>query len=276
MAGYVFLAIFLLLSGYYFTVGNLLSGNGDIRTFFSSIIMVVMFLIPMLTMRTFAEERKMGTDQLLMASPVPMGRVVLGKYLAVLAVFGAGLFVTVSYVVILAVFGQFDGMVTAGNYVGILAAASAFIAVGLFLSALTGNQVVAGVLTYSCLMGLWLIGAADGYLSGPLKTLAEALSLGDKFREFAMGIFSVSSVVYYLTIAVLFLFLTTLFLEARRSGWNRFFLASGVLAVGIAVLSNTAAAAGTRNWGWRLDMTADKLYRISDTSEEVVRGCRCR
>lgn len=273
MAGYVFLAIFLLLGGYYFTVGNLLSGNGDIRIFFSSIITIVMFLIPMLTMRSFSEERKMRTDQLLMASPISFFKIVIGKYLAVLTVFMAGMAVTLSYVVILAVFGQFDVMVVVGNYVGMLVAASAFIAIGLFLSALTENQVVAGVLSYSILMGLWLVGMVGGFMAkGPLRTVVGYLSLSNQFREFAMGIFSASSVVYYLSLTLLFLFLTTLLLEARRSGFHVMMAAAGGLAVGIAVLSNTGVEAGTRNWGWKIDMTADKLYQVTDTTKEVVRN----
>lgn len=217
MVGYVFLCIFLLLSGYYFSVGNLLSQNGDIKGFFSSMILVIMFLIPMLTMRSFSEERKMRTDQLLLASPVPLGRIVLGKFLAVLTVFSVGLAVTLTYIVILAVFGSFEFLVVFGNYFGTLIAASAFIAVGMFLSALTENQVVAGVISYSTLLGLWLIGFVGSYIAkGPIHTLVTYLSLSNKFNEFAMGIFSMSSVVYYGSITVLFLFLTTRILEHRR------------------------------------------------------------
>ncbi|MEG1271205.1 MAG: ABC transporter permease, partial [Ruthenibacterium sp.] len=171
MVGYVYLAIFLFLSGYYFVVGNLLAGNGDIRNYFSSIITVVMFLLPMLTMRSFAEERKMRTEQLLLASPVSSAGVVMGKYLAVLSVFALGVLFTLLYVLVLALFGQFDIWVILGNYLGIFIAASSFIAIGMLLSALTENQVVACVITYCTLLCLWLVGYAGTYLTSPFAKM---------------------------------------------------------------------------------------------------------
>mgnify|MGYP003397210538 CR=1 FL=1 len=219
MIGYVYVTIFLFLSGYYFVVGNLLAGNGDIRNYFSSIITVVMFLLPMLTMRSFAEERKMRTEQLLMASPVSSAGIVIGKYLAVLSVFAFGLLFTLLYVLILMLFGQFDIWVILGNYVGMFVAASAFIAIGMLLSVLTENQMVAGVITYCTLLCLWLIGYAGTYLTSDFaKTLVSYLSLSNRFNEFAMGICSLSGMVYYSSIAGFFLFATTVLLEKRRMG----------------------------------------------------------
>ena len=217
MSGYVYLSIFLMISGYYFVTGNLLSGNGDMKNYFSSMVQVGMFLLPMLTMRSFAEEQKTGTNQLLMSSPVSGPGIVTGKFLAVLTVFAIGQSVSLIYGAILAAYGQFDPYLLSGSLAGTILAASAFISIGLFISSVTDSQVVAGVISYSILMGLWLIGYIGTFLSSsPLKALASYLSLSSKFMEFSMGLLSLTSVTYYISIAFLFLFFTILMQERRR------------------------------------------------------------
>lgn len=217
ITGYVFLAIFLFFAGYYFVVGNLLSQVGDISTFFLSIHTVVMFLLPLLTMRSFAEEAKLKTDQLLITSPLSLKKIVLGKFFAMLGFFATGLCVTLSYVAIIAFYGSFDILAALGNYTAMLLAAAAFIAIGIFISALTENQIVAAVLTYSVLMCLWVMDFLNTYVSSNmLKNIIKYCSFRSRFTELAMGIFSLSALVYYLSIILLFLFLTVYILDRRR------------------------------------------------------------
>lgn len=216
--GYIYLAVFALISGGCFVVYNLLPANGDIRSFFSPLMSIVLFLLPMLTMRSYAEERKMRTDQLLLSAPVRTGAVALGKFLAVLTIFAAGLAVTLLNVLALALLGQFDPLVLLGCYLGMLVSASAFIAIGLLVSALTENQIIACIVTYAVLLGLSLIGTAQRYI--PNEALAAAvgwLSLANRFAEFSMGIFDFATVVYYLSVTVFFLFAVTLLNEHRRA-----------------------------------------------------------
>lgn len=215
--GYVYLAVFALISGCYFLVYNLLPANGDIRSFFSPLMSTVIFLLPMLTMRSYAEERKMRTDQLLLSAPVRTGAVVLGKFFAVLTIFAAGLAVTLLNVLALALLGQFDPLVLLGNYLGMLVSASAFIAIGLLVSALTENQIIACIVTYAVLLGLSLIGMAQSYIpNAALAAAVGALSLANRFAEFSMGIFDFATIVYYLSVTVFFLFLVTVLNERRR------------------------------------------------------------
>lgn len=217
--GYVYLSIFLLIGGGYFVLYNLLPASGDIRNFFSPMMSTVIFLLPMLTMRTYAEERKMRTDRLLMSAPVSALAVALGKFFAVLSIFLLGLCGTLLYVLILGLMGQFDLMMLLGNYLGMTAAASAFIAIGLFISNLTENQIIACIVTYAVLLGLWVLGFAQGYLSSPfLQALVGYLSLSSRFTEFSMGILDVSTLVYYVSITGFFLFAITLTNEKRRLG----------------------------------------------------------
>ena len=215
--GYVYLGIFLLISGGYFTVYNLLQGSGDIRNFFSPLMSTVMFLLPMLTMRTYSEERKMRTDQLLLSAPIRSIDVAAGKFLAVLTIFSVGMVFTLLYVMVLAILGQFNLLMVVGNYLGMLVSASAFIAIGMFVSTLTENQIIACIVSYAVMLGLWIIGTVQSYLTNPvLKSLAGYLSVANRFSEFSMGIFDASTLVYYLSITVFFLFLVSLLTEHRR------------------------------------------------------------
>ena len=124
--GYIYLAVFSLISGFIFTTGNLLSQNGDIKSYFASICTVLVFLVPILTMRVFAEERKLRTLQLLLTMPLSLGDIVAGKFLATLTVFCIGLVPTLAYPLILAGYGSVELAVIAGNYLGLLMLVSAF------------------------------------------------------------------------------------------------------------------------------------------------------
>ena len=185
MIGYVYLGIFLLISGGYFAVYNLLQGSGDIRNFFSLLMSTVMFLLPMLTMRTYSEERKMRTDQLLLGAPIRSIDVAAGKFLAVLTIFSVGMVFTLLYVMVLAILGQFNLLMVVGNYLGMLVSASAFIAIGMFVSALTENQIIACIVRYAVMLGLWIIGTVQSYLTNPvLKSLPDTFRRQIGFRNF--------------------------------------------------------------------------------------------
>lgn len=223
--GYVFLAIFMLISGFYFTMGNLLSGSGSISYFFQSIISLLMYLIPMLTMRSFAEEKKIKTEQLLFTAPVSTTEIVLGKFLAAMSVFLCGLAVTLLYPIILALFSSnsFIGAIqnmfweTLGNYLAIILLVGAFVAIGIFISAITENQVVAAILSYVVLFGLWMSSSmATNSQNETLGSILTGLSLFIKYYEMTMGVFNPSSILFYITLIFVFLFLTVRVLERRR------------------------------------------------------------
>lgn len=216
MTGYIFLAIFLMITGVYFVMGNLMSQNGDIKTFFSSIFSVIIFLIPILTMRSFSEEKKQKTDELLFTSPVRITTVILGKFCATFFVFLAALCITLLYSVILAAFGSFDPVATAGNYAGMALMAAAFISIGLFISVQTESQLVSAIVTYGVLLLLYLMNSAKSFMHGFLGQIASFLAVTGHFEEFTYGIFNPVNVVYYLSITALFLFLSIYSLESKR------------------------------------------------------------
>jgi ABC-2 type transport system permease protein len=218
MIGYVYLSAFLLISGYIFTTGNLLSQNGDIKTYFASIFPVVIFLVPILTMRLFSEERKMRTLQLLFTMPVSIGGIVIGKFLATLSVFCMGLALTLLYPLILAWFGSVELMVVLGNYSGMILLVCACIAIGLFISALTENQIIAAVLTYSVLLALWLLDSAgQEIVKGLPGKFISYLSLNTHYREFTYGIFNPAGMVFFLTLTALFLVFSIMVVDGRKT-----------------------------------------------------------
>lgn len=215
--GYVFLAIFLFINAFYFLLQNLLTRSGDITDYFQSAVSLEMFLIPMLTMRSFAEERKQRTDVFLLTMPVDCREIVLGKFLAAESVLLAGLGATLAFPVILALCGSVQPMITLGNYLGILLLLSAFIAVGLFASALSENQIVAAVLSYVIIFLLWYsYGLGSAVQSEALLALLNRVSVMQTYHELVMGILDPAGILLYVVIAFVFLVLTTCTIQKKR------------------------------------------------------------
>lgn len=215
--GYVFLAIFVFINAFYFLLQNLLPRSGDITDYFQAVITLEMFLIPMLTMRSFAEEKKQRTDIFLLTMPVHRRDIVLGKFLAAESVFLIGLAATLVFPLLLAACGSTQLWITIGNYVGILLLMSAFIAVGLFASALSENQIVAAVLSYIMIFLLWYsYGLGAVVQNEALILFINHISIMRLYNELVMGVFNPAGIVLYAAISFIFLFLTTFALQRKR------------------------------------------------------------
>ena len=155
--GYIFTGLFLLVSGLFFTVGNLLSGSSYFTSFLQSILFLYLFAVPLLTMRLLSEERKQRTDQLLLTSPITVTDIVVGKFLAAFVVFLATLIVTVCYAIVVAIFGDLAVWQTVGGYVGFVLLGSSFIAIGVLVSAVSESQVSAAFSTFFVLLLIWFL-----------------------------------------------------------------------------------------------------------------------
>ena len=215
--GYVFLAIFLFINAFYFLLQDLLTRSGDITDYFQSAVSLEMFLIPMLTMRSFAEERKQRTDVFLLTMPVDERSIVLGKFLAAESVFLIGLGATLVFPVILALCGSVQPLITLGNYLGIILLMSAFIAVGIFASALSENQIVAAVLSYVMIFLLWYsYGLGSAVQNELLLALLNRVSVMQTYHELVMGILDPAGILLYVVIAFVFLVLTTCTIQKKR------------------------------------------------------------
>ncbi len=265
--GWLFLAIFLFISGYYFVLQNLMNRSGDISVYFRNVISLMMFLMPMLTMRSFAEEKRQRTDQLLLTMPIRTRDVVLGKFFASMAVLGLGMAVTLCFPVILALHGSLELWVTCGNYLAMLLLLGCFLSIGILVSALTENQIVAAIGTYVILFGLWFSsGFSNTIQNQKLLDALSSLSLMEKYYEMALGVFNPASILLYVTLTGLCLFFTGLVLEGRlRQLW-----AYGLLVVLASVSVNTMTTEAVNRFGLKLDMTEAGLFQLSELTRETA------
>lgn len=217
LSGYLYLGIFFLLSAYYFVISNLMAGSNSVAEYFQNMITTLMFLIPILTMRSFADEKKQKTDQLLFTLPLRTGSITLAKILASYIVFLIGIASTLIFVVIIAVLGHVDLYTTIGCYVGILAAGTTFITLGVFLSSLTENQTVAAILTYAVLFALYLVTyVADFLNNAALTKIIDFIAIFSRYNSFTYAVFDPSAIVYYLTLTIALYECTILVLTRDR------------------------------------------------------------
>lgn len=215
---YVLIGLFIFISSLFF-LPNLFVQSANFNDNLSSMALILLFIIPILTMRTLAEERKNGTEVLLVTSPVSIWGIVLGKFFGALFVYLVLVVITFVYPIILISFG---GALTAqlvGGYAGFILLGAACIAVGVFASSLTENQVVAAVLGFVALLTMWLIDFIANFAGGVFAQALQWLSLISRYNDFNRGILALSPVVYYLSFIMVFLFLTVRVLEKRR--WSQ-------------------------------------------------------
>ena len=213
---YVFLAAFLFLGGLFFYLGIALTGEASLRATMSNLGVVLLFCVPMVTMRQFAEEMRAGTLELLYTSPVPLGALILGKWAATLALCGVLFLLTFPYPIVLFVYGNPDPGVLATSYVGLFACCAGFAAAGLFTSTLTSDQMVAGVTGILVLLPFWLASIAKDMVPDVVQPWLEELSFIEHLRSFARGVVDTGDFVWFVGFSVVFLFLTWRSLESRR------------------------------------------------------------
>lgn len=215
--GYVVLAAFMFFSGIFFYIYCLFAGTSNMYSVFQSMYFIVLFIIPLITMRLFAEDRKTRTDQAIFTSPVGIPSVILAKFLSAMSVF---LLCLCSYIIegiVLSFMTSPDWSVIFGNIFGMLALGSAFIAIGIFISSLTESVIIAAVLSFVVNVLISLIDALGSTVQEDwIKNLIDSLSFQAKYGNFALGLISFSDVMYFISAAFLFLFLTDRIIERRR------------------------------------------------------------
>lgn len=215
--GYVFIAAFLAVMNYFFYRENISQAYSQLSTVFNFMVYIMIFVTPLLTMRLFSEEFKQKTDQLLLTSPVKVRSIVFGKFLAALAIFAIALAVTLLYVVIIASHGQPNVRELLANYLAIFCVAAAFISIGVFISSLTENQLVSAVLTLAVFLILYLIDTSGfGAQSAFLNNLLYSISLFVRYTTISNGVLALSDLVFYVSVAAIFIFATTRVIEKKR------------------------------------------------------------
>jgi ABC-2 type transport system permease protein len=215
--GYVFIAAFLIVVNTMFYVTNILGASSDVSVVFGFMQFILIFTVPLLTMRTFSEEFKQKTDQLLITSPTSIFQIVLGKFLAALSVFTVAMLFTLLYLVIIAAYGQPNIKAILANYIAIYCVASAFLSIGLFLSSLTENQLISAILSLAAFLGLYIVDYSGiGQNNVIVNNFLYAISMFRRYENIGRGVLAVSDLVYYVTVAAIFLFLTTRIIEKKR------------------------------------------------------------
>ena len=332
MIGYVFIAFLLAFIGIYFTAYHLQGMYPKMAYTLQSVLIAFLILVPILTMRTIAEERRQKTDQLLLTAPVSVWSIVLGKYLALLCVFSIPILVLCTYPIILSQFGSVPYPETYCALFGYFLLGAACLSIGLFLSSVTESQIIAAVLTFFVLFVSYVMSgvasffpetAAGSYFAiailaaalafliwhmlgkaliaflsavilegasgilyfvkpvayeGLIQKLLNVLNTTAHFEEFAEGMLDVKGIVYYLSLILLFLFLTVQAIQKRRWGTDRGSVKNGSYSMSmIAIFTAGAVAvnliAGELPSGYtQIDLTEQKLSVLSEQSKEIVRS----
>jgi ABC-2 type transport system permease protein len=216
---YVVIAAYLVMSGVFFAILVLAqpgSVEASLSIVFSNVAVVLLLVAPALTMRLVAEEQRSGTIELLLTAPIQDWEIIVGKYLASVALFLIPVALTLIYPFVILHYGTPDIGPMIGGYVGLVLFGAAFLAVGMLATSLTQNQVVAALVAVAILLGLWLIGAFASSTRAPVSTVLNYLSIITHYNEFSRGLIDTRDVVYYLSVIVISLFLSVRVLETRR------------------------------------------------------------
>ena len=184
---------------------------------FQNTAVIILFMMPMITMRTYSEEKRSGTIELLLTSPLTDLEIIVGKFIGAMGLYVAMLLVTMVYIAILFIYGNPEWRPIAAGYLGLLLMGGSFISLGLFISSVTKNQIVAGFLTFGTFLLLWVIGwFGDNAGSTLTASIVKGLSITEHFSDFARGVVDSYHVVYYLSFITFGLFLTAKSVDMER------------------------------------------------------------
>jgi ABC-2 type transport system permease protein len=212
---YAVIAVFLLLLGYAFTAFLFLNKTATLVHIFFQAAVLFLLVVPVLTMRQFAEERKSGTLELLLTAPVREFDIVLAKFLACMAVNVLLLALSLTYALVLQAYGQPDWGPIYSGYLGLMLFTGALVALGLTISALTANQIVAATISLGMFLVLWMIDTLGSLLPYPFDNMITSISLLAHFTPFATGAMYLSDVGFFLSVMLLGLFLSVRTLARR-------------------------------------------------------------
>ncbi|MBR5779134.1 MAG: ABC transporter permease [Clostridia bacterium] len=216
--GYIFCGMFLVVSGLIFSATTLYAKTtGNIGDYFVYLMAMFAILLPLLTMKLFAEDRRTRTDQILLTSPVSIFGIVMGKYLAAVTVFGATFVVNSFNFLLLFKYGSPNLSSIMVNILGVFLLGAAFIAIGVLLSSLTENQLIAAISAMGVNVAMLLISLLAGNIESTFwRTILKWFSVIDRFIPFTNQTLDVSAIVYYISLAAVAIFITTRVIEKRR------------------------------------------------------------
>lgn len=277
----LFIAVTTLIAGIFFVYYNLQNGMTSMYSVYQSLFILV-FTVPILTMKIIADERRLKTDQLILTAPVSVGKIVLGKFLALATIFIIPILVMCLYPLILSQFGTIIFKTAYTNILGLFLYGLAFIAIGMFISSVTESQVISAILSIVVLLLGYLMGSLTSIISSDGNIFTKILGCFDLYtpmQNFLNGIITLSDVIYYISLIVLFLFFTCQSIQKRRWEISKKFIGTGIFSAGfiavvvvLVVFINMIAGSVTSRVAWATqDMTAVSLYSISDDTKKMLK-----
>jgi len=230
---YIVIGFFVLLYGYFFAVmlqyfvqsslqmSQMNPGPQNInemlvRPLMQNVTVILLFVMPSVTMRTYAEEKRSGTIELLLTSPVTDFQIIMGKFLGAMGLYAAMLSVTFIHIGILFIYGEPEWKPIATSYLGLLLLGGSFISIGLLVSSLTRNQIVAGVVTFAVLLFFWIISWIGSFSSPAVAGITGYLSIIDHSEDFWRGVIDTTHLIYYVSFIAFGLFLTAKSVDSER------------------------------------------------------------
>ena len=215
--GYIVMAVFYFFSGMYFYLYCLYYGSAELTPVFASMFMIVLFLIPIITMKSFSEEKRQKTDQALLTAPVSLFEIVLGKFLGAFAMYACCVAIFLVYAVVISFFANPQWAVILCTTLGMLLLGGALIAIDIFISALTESQVIAAILSIAAGLFVYMIDSLASLTQSQfLINILSAVSFNHNFNNFTYGILNLSNVVFFLSVIAIFMFLTVRVFEKKR------------------------------------------------------------
>jgi ABC-2 type transport system permease protein len=231
---YIVIGMFIFVYGYFYAVmfgffvqagmqsppgggAPALNINQDmLRPVIQNMLVVMLFVLPMITMRTYAEEKRSGTIELLLTAPLTDFEIILGKFFGAMGLYGAMLVATLPHIGILFIYGNPEWKPIVTAYLGLLLIGGCFISVGLFISSLTKNQIVAAAVTFATFLMLWVVNWLPSVNAGMSKDIADYLSIIEHLDDFNKGIIDTTHLIYYISFITFGLFLTAKSVDTER------------------------------------------------------------
>ena len=187
-----------------------------LRPVFMNATVIFLFVLPMVTMRTYAEEKRSGTIELLLTAPLTDFQIIFGKFLGAMGLFASMLAVTLVHIAVLFIFGNPEWRPIATTYLGLLLMGGCFISLGLLISSLTKNQIVAGMITFGVFLMLWVINWLASFFGPTTQQVLNYLSFTDHLDDFTKGVIDTKHLVYYVSFITFGLFLTARSVDTER------------------------------------------------------------
>lgn len=281
--GWVFIAAMIFIASLYFRAYNIIGAQPDIRLVLVNLLMIMIFAIPVLSMRILTEDKKNKVDQLTLTSPASIGKIVAGKYLSMLAVLGITTVAIGAFLLLIAKYTTIDWGINGVALFGFLLYGGACIAICLFVSSFTESQVIAAIVSIVSMFIVYLMSGIQYLFEGTenkvfafIGNVINVLNLNERYEILLGGILDIKVIIYFISVILVFLFLTTQVIQKRRftvsvknMSMQAFSISMIVIVLAIAVFGNYAISLLPQKYT-EFDITSNRLYSLCDVTKETV------